>query len=70
MAPPEHGFRSVRKTIEQNFDQLREVFAYYGLEMSREAALAKAEQAHADRGWGDASSEMQSEEPALRLVGA
>ncbi len=65
----EHGFRSVRRTIDQNFDQLQEVFAHYGLEMSREAAQAKAEQARADRGWGEASSEGPGEEPALRLVG-
>jgi len=37
-----HGFNSVRQTIEQNFDPLREVFARYGLEMSRSAAGAKA----------------------------
>ena len=37
----EHGFESVRMTIEQNYDQLQEVFAHYGLEMSRQAAHAQ-----------------------------
>jgi predicted acylesterase/phospholipase RssA len=37
-----HGFNSVRQTVEQNFDPLREVFARYGLEMSRSAAGARA----------------------------
>ena len=64
----EHGFMSVRQTVEQNFETLREVFAHYGLEMSREAALAKAEQAHAERGWSPA---VESEDaPGLRLVGS
>jgi NTE family protein len=37
-----HGFNSVRQTIEQNFEPLREVFARYGLEMSRSAAGVEA----------------------------
>ncbi len=66
----EHGFASVRQTIDQNFDQLKEVFADYGLEMSRQAAQAKADQAHADRGWrkrGETSAR-SGEGLGLRLV--
>jgi NTE family protein len=64
----EHGFNSVRQTVEQNFDQLREVFAHYGLDMSREAARLKAEVAHEERGW---SKGPESEDgPSLRLVGS
>lgn len=47
----EHGFTSVRSTVEQNFDALDQVFSRYGIEMSRPAALRKAEQAHEERGW-------------------
>jgi predicted acylesterase/phospholipase RssA len=63
-----HGFTSVRRTIEQNFDPLHDVFAHYGLEMSREAAQAKAEVAHAERGWPKDTD--VGEAPPLRLVGA
>ncbi|MGH0037853.1 MAG: patatin-like phospholipase family protein [Myxococcota bacterium] len=58
-----HGFESVRHTVEQNFDQLKDVFGLYGIELSRAAARRKAEQAEADRGWG-----AEPEPPALRLV--
>jgi predicted acylesterase/phospholipase RssA len=58
-----HGFESVRHTVDQNFDQLKEVFGLYGIELSRAAARRKAEQAEADRGWG-----AEPEAPALRLV--
>ena len=65
----EHGYASVRQTIDQNFDQLQEVFADYGLEMSREAAQAKADQARADRGWNRGAAPAQEREgQGLRLV--
>ena len=63
----EHGFTSVRQTIEQNFEPLRDVFGHYGLEMSRDAAAEKAMQAHEERGWRHEVSE--EDRPALRLVG-
>ncbi len=63
----EHGFTSVRQTIEQNFEPLRDVFAHYGLEMSREAAAEKADQAHLERGWR--RDEAEEDRPGLRLVG-
>ena len=63
-----HGFTSVRLTIEENFEQLREVFSHYGLEMSRSAARAKATQACEARGWSEAAEDRG--EPALRLVGS
>jgi predicted acylesterase/phospholipase RssA len=62
----QQGFESVRQTVEQNFDQLRAVFGRYGIEMSREAAQAKADELRADRGW---SAQEAEAEPALRLVG-
>jgi predicted acylesterase/phospholipase RssA len=64
----EHGFNSVRQTIDQNFDQLQEVFADYGLEMSRQAAQVKADQARRDRGWKRSESP-EREQLGLRLVG-
>jgi hypothetical protein len=69
----EHGFESVRMTIEQNFEQLRDVLARHGLEMNRGAARRKAQRARAARGWkGDeaVSEEDAEESPPLRLVGA
>jgi predicted acylesterase/phospholipase RssA len=65
----EHGFASVRQTVEQNFEPLREVFAHYGLEMSRQAAAAKAEQARAERGWESGVDGDGEDRPPLRLVG-
>jgi predicted acylesterase/phospholipase RssA len=68
----EHGFESVRRTIETNFDQLSDVLARHGLEMNRGAARRKAERARAARGWkGDAPEDAAEDEsrPPLRLVG-
>ena len=62
----EHGFESVRQTIEQNFGQLQDVFGQYGMEMSREAARRKARKIRKDRGWK--GTEATAPEPALRLV--
>ena len=53
----QHGFESVRTTLEQNFDAVQEVLAHYGLEMSRDAARRKAERARAERGWPDPGEE-------------
>ncbi len=69
----QHGFDSVRNTIEQNFDQLRDVMRSHGLEMNRGAARRKAERARAARGWsGEDEVVPEAEEgaPSLRLVGA
>lgn len=65
----QHGFESVRQTIEQNFDQLRAVFARYGLDMNRNVARRKADRARASLGWrelGEVPDE--APEPPLRLV--
>ncbi len=47
----QHGFQSVRGTVERNFDLLEPVLARYGLEMSRETARLRAEELCAERGW-------------------
>ncbi|MCZ6784649.1 MAG: patatin-like phospholipase family protein [Proteobacteria bacterium] len=60
-----HGFESVRRTIEQNFTQLHDLLARYGLEMSQEAARRKANKLRRERGWKEQSD---LSEPALRLV--
>ncbi|MDH3213165.1 MAG: patatin-like phospholipase family protein [Myxococcales bacterium] len=67
----EHGFASVRTTIEQNFEQIQTVFARYGLTMDRGAARRRADRARAAQGWKGAD-EPEGEEPdrALRLVGS
>jgi predicted acylesterase/phospholipase RssA len=64
-----HGFESVRETIESNYDQLSEVFEHYGLEMSRSAALEKAEAVRDERGWEPSTEESVEEDARLRLVG-
>jgi predicted acylesterase/phospholipase RssA len=67
----QHGFESVRRTIEQNFDQLRAVFARYGLDLNRNVARRKAERARAARGWQGAEEPAEeTQEAGLRLVSA
>jgi predicted acylesterase/phospholipase RssA len=65
-----HGFDSVRVTIEQNYDQLSEVFAQYGLRMDRSQAERKARQLRSSKGWkiSEAEREAQEEQRPLRLV--
>jgi predicted acylesterase/phospholipase RssA len=68
----QHGFESVRTTLEQNFDAVQEVLAHYGLEMSRDAARKKAERVRAERGWADPTGDAAEKPPRgrapLRLV--
>jgi hypothetical protein len=71
----EHGFESVRMTVEQNFDQLEAVFSQYGLDMDRETARRRAERARAAQGWRGEPEESRAREDReaarpLRLVGA
>jgi hypothetical protein len=69
----QHGFESVRMTIEQNFDQLESVFGHYGLELDRDAARRRADRARASQGWTGSEEpepEVAAAEPALRLVGS
>jgi hypothetical protein len=67
----QHGFESVRRTIEQNFDQLRAVFARYGLDLNRNVARRKAERARTARGWQGAEEPAEeAHEAGLRLVSA
>lgn len=70
----QHGFESVRMTLEQNFDAVSDVLGHYGLEMSRDAARKKADRVRAERGWvqpvgedGGAEPEADARAP-LRLV--
>ena len=66
----EHGFESVRMTVEQNFTQLQAVFSQYGLEMDRDTARRRAERARAAQGWERGEEAAEEEEPrGLRLVG-
>jgi predicted acylesterase/phospholipase RssA len=65
----QHGFESVRQTIEQNYDALEEVFRHHGLEMDPEAARRRAARARSSLGWedGDAAEAPPVDRP-LRLV--
>ena len=67
----EHGFESVRMTVEQNFEQLQAVFSQYGLEMDRDAARRRAERAREAQGWEGGEVTPPAEPPtrSLRLVG-
>jgi len=66
----QHGFESVRLTIEQNFDQLRSVLGRYGLEMNRSVARQKAHETRVARGWRDEEGDgVEQDERPLRLVG-
>ncbi len=67
----QHGFESVRTTIEQNFEQLARVFGRYGLEMDRGAAARSAARARSRQGWrGEAPAEAAAERGTpLRVVG-
>ena len=64
----QHGFESVRDTIETNFDQLSAIFSRYGLDMDRDAARRKAEAVRSERGW-QSDEERVEPERSLRLVG-
>jgi len=67
----QHGFESVRMSIEQNFDALDEVLRRYGLEMDRTAARRKAERMRQKQGWsGEDEPPEESGTPSLRLVGS
>lgn len=66
----EHGFESVRQTIESNFDRLQSVLGRHGLEMDREAARRRADRARASKGWRGSEGEEVDDGPerSLRLV--
>ena len=64
-----HGFESVRGTIEQNFAELSEVFADWGLALDRRAAARRAARARQQHGWTSrAARETSSENAASRRL--
>jgi predicted acylesterase/phospholipase RssA len=63
------GFESVRTSIEQNYDQLSDVFRKYGLVLDREAAQRRAARTRSTQGWKDESDDDSTAERRLRLVG-
>jgi len=66
----QHGFESVRKTIEQNYEELEAVFDYYGLKMDRASARRRASRARVALSWERPSEKSEkSLDPPLRLVG-
>ena len=68
----QHGFESVRSTIEQNFDQLQDVLGRYGLTMDRNVARRRAARARTNLGWTPLEDEPEAgdDERSLRLVGS
>jgi predicted acylesterase/phospholipase RssA len=67
-----HGFESVRKTLEQNYDELASVFERYGLALDRDAARRRAERARTAHGWSGEHEKTPGLDDAegLRLVGS
>ena len=66
-----HGFESVRRTVEQNFEPLAEVFEHYGLSMCEDTARKRANRFRAERGWdGNLEEEDEGEPTHLRVVRA
>jgi predicted acylesterase/phospholipase RssA len=66
----QHGFESVRTTVEQNFEQLQEVFGLYGLRLDRTEARRRASTARAEQGWkGGEESLAEAPDRRLRVVG-
>ena len=68
-----HGFESVRRTLEQNYQQLEGVFGRYGLEMDPDSARRKASRLRAAKGWkitDDPETADEADTPSLRLVRA
>jgi predicted acylesterase/phospholipase RssA len=67
----QHGFESVRTTIEQNYEALQAVFAHHGLELDPATARRRASRARAAMGWLEIDTgEPSTEDRSLRLVGA
>jgi len=67
----QHGFDSVRTTIEQNFEQLQPLFSRYGLRLDREAARRRAARARASLGWKgepEMTADAEAQRRPLRLV--
>ena len=57
-----HGFDSVRGTIEENLEQLQEIFACYGLELDRSQAEHKAAALRSRQGWKISEAELEAKE--------
>ncbi len=67
------GFESVRVTLEDNYAELAELLARYGLKMDRKAAARRARRLRSSRGWKISKRDPADPpvEPAtLRVVGA
>ena len=67
-----YSLGSILEGTVPDFDQLRDVFARYGLDMDREVARKRAVNTRIENGWQGTDSEPGEEdaEPALRLVGS
>lgn len=71
-AAVQHGFESVRMTIEQNFEALEDVLGRYGLRMNRELGRRRAKQVRDKYSWAQPEWEEPAgrRTPPLRLVGS
>jgi len=67
----QHGFESVRGSIEQSYEPLAAVLSRYGLEMDRAAARRRAERMRKKQGWSSQDEpDSDRDAPSLRLVGS
>lgn len=62
------GFESVHLTIEQHFDELEEVLARNGLEMSRKVANRRANRLREEHDWPRPAASSVKGSPELRVV--
>ncbi len=62
------GFESVRVSIDDNFDELSEVFEKYGLEMDRKAAARRASRLRNSKGWRVSKRETVERREARRRL--
>ena len=65
-AAVQHGFESVRMTIEQNYKQLRSVLGRYGLVLDRNAARRRAARTRVAQGWRGVEEPEAGEEARAR----
>ena len=63
----QHGFESVHRTIEQNYDVLQAVFGRYGLKTDRRMAARRAARIRKRQGWRITDTD---DEPHLEVVKA
>ena len=66
----QHGFESVRETLEGNFEQLESVLGRHGIELDREAASRRAARARVAQGWEESEVHVEAADSRGHVAGA